>query len=162
MSTTNSTKCDRLKVAAAKMLAFPGLSVKDAMKLADFSIEEREDKSLQRKVYRRLPGKGKRNMREIVKECAEEGSIIQSIDVANEKDSDLSPITDDSARSLLSSDDSQKKKSRRLTVSQKQEQRVHDYAEWSKYKEAHKAATTLYSEQLSIEGGMSLRDVEKK
>ena len=143
-------------------MSHPTLSVKDAMLIAKFTDDEVENKCLQRKVLRRLPGKGKRNMIGLGKECAEEGSIIQSIDVENEKDSDLSPITDDSARSLLNSDGSQKKKSRRLTVTQKQEQRVQDYAEWSKYKEAHKAATTLYSEQLSIEGGMSLRDVEKK
>ncbi len=32
---------------------------------------------------------------------------------------------------------------------------MNDFTDWSKYKEAH-------SEQLSIQGGMSLRDVEKK
>ena len=162
MSTTDSTECDRLKVAVAKIVALPGLTVKDAMKLADFSRDEIEDKSMQRKVYRRLPGKGKRNMRELTSESAEEGSIMQSVDVENINNSDVSPITDDSATSLLNSDGKQMQKSRRLTVSQKQEQRVEDYANWLKKKEAHKAATTLYSEQLSIQGGMSLRDVEKK
>jgi hypothetical protein len=95
-------------------------------------------------------------------ENAEEGSIIHSIDVENTNNSDVSPITDDSAMSLLDSDGTQKQKTRRLTVSQKQEQRVQDFAKWMNYKEAHKAATNLYSEQLSIQGGMSLRDVEKK
>ena len=73
-----------------------------------------------------------------------------------------SPATVRQVCCLLQSDGTQKHKSRRLTVSQKQEQRVEDYAEWLKKKEAHKAATTLYAEQRSIEGGMSLRDVEKK
>jgi len=162
MSTTNSTECDRLNLAAAKMVALPGLTVKDAMLIAKFTDDEIEDKRMRQKVLRRLPGKGKRRMKELTSESAEEGSTIRSIDVENGKNSDISPITDDSASSLLQSDGTQKHKSRRLTVSQKQEQRVEDYAEWLKKKEAHKAATTLYAEQLSIEGGMSLRDVEKK
>ena len=69
MSTTDSTKCDRLKLAVAKMVALPGLCVRDAMKLADFSIYEIEDESMQQKVFRRLPGMGKRHMREVIKEC---------------------------------------------------------------------------------------------
>ncbi len=93
-------------------------------------------------------------MKELMSDNAEEGSIMQSIDVDNINNIDVSPITDDSATKQM-------QKSRRLTVLQKQEQRVSDFADWSKYKEAHKAATTLYSEQLSIEGGMSLCDVEK-
>jgi len=69
MSTTDSTECDRPKLAVEKMVAHPGLSVKDAMKLADFSIDKREDKNMQRKVLRRLPGKGKRRLKEVIKEC---------------------------------------------------------------------------------------------
>ena len=117
MSTTDSTECDRLKLAAAKMMAFPGLSVKDAMLIAKFTDDEVENKCLQRKVLRRLPGKRKRNMIGLGNECAEEGSIIQSIDVENRNNSDVSPITDDSATKQM-------QKSRRLTVSQKQEQSV--------------------------------------
>ena len=135
MSTTDSTECDRLKLAVAKMVALPGLSVKDAMIIAKFTDDEIEDKNMQRKVLRRLPGKGKRNMRELTSESAEEGSTIRSIVVENGKNSDVSPITSESASSLLQSDGTQKHKSRRLTVGQKQEQRVEDYAEWLKYKE---------------------------
>jgi hypothetical protein len=68
MLATDSTKCDCLKLAVEKMVAHPGLSVKDAMKLADFSINEREDKNMRRKVLRRLPGRGKHSMREGMKE----------------------------------------------------------------------------------------------
>jgi hypothetical protein len=46
MSTTDSTECDRLKVAAYKMVAHPGLSVKDAMIIAKFTDDEIEDKKL--------------------------------------------------------------------------------------------------------------------
>jgi hypothetical protein len=67
MSTTDSTECDRLKVAAAKMMAFPGLSVYDAMLIAKFTDNEVENKCLQRKVLQRLPGKGKCNMIELGK-----------------------------------------------------------------------------------------------
>ena len=112
MSTTDSTECDRLNVAVSKMVALPGLSVKDAMLIARFTDDEVEDKNMQRKVLRRLPGKGKRNMREIASKSAEEVSIIQSIDVENEKNSDVSPITHDGATSLLKSGGSQKQKSR--------------------------------------------------
>ena len=69
MSTTDSAECDRLKLAVAKMVALPGLSVKDAMKLANFSVAEREDNNMRRKVLRRLPGKGKHRMKEVIKEC---------------------------------------------------------------------------------------------
>ena len=68
MSTTDSTECDRLKVAVEKMVALPGLTVKDAMKLADFSINEREDENMRRKVLRRLPGRGEHSMKEGMKE----------------------------------------------------------------------------------------------
>ena len=101
MSTTDSTECDRLKVAVAKLVAIPGLTVKDAMLIAKFTDDEVEDKSMQRKVLRGLPGKGKRHMKEIVSKSSEEGSIIESIDVENEKTSDISPITDNSLTSLL-------------------------------------------------------------
>jgi hypothetical protein len=100
MSTTDSTKCDRLKVAVSKLVAIPGLTVKDAMLIAKFTDDKVEDKSMQRKVLRGLPGKGKRRMKEIVSKSSEEGSIIESIDVENEKTSDISPITDNSLTSL--------------------------------------------------------------
>ena len=54
-----------------------------------------------------------------------------------------------------------KVKIRRLTSAQKQDERCNDYARWDYYKHAHKAATMLSSEQLKIEGGMSVREVEK-
>jgi hypothetical protein len=46
MSVTDSTKWDQ---AAVNMVAHPMLSVKDAMKLADFSVDKRDDKTLQKK-----------------------------------------------------------------------------------------------------------------
>ena len=49
----------------------------------------------------------------------------------------------------------------RLTSAQKQDERCNNYARWDHYKHAHKSATRLYSEQLKIEGGMSVREVEK-
>ena len=92
MSTTDSTESDRLKVAVYKRVAHPGLSVKDAMTIAKFT--EIEDKNMQRKVLRRLPGKGKHGMIQLMSENAEEGSIIHSIDIENQNNSDMSPITD--------------------------------------------------------------------
>jgi hypothetical protein len=50
MSTTKSTECNWLKAAVEQMVAHPTLSVKDAMKLADFTLNKREDKNLQQKV----------------------------------------------------------------------------------------------------------------
>ncbi len=84
----------------SKLVAIPGLTVKDAMLIAKFTDDKVEDKSMQRKVLRGLPGKGKRRMKEIVSKSSEEGSIIESIDVENEKTSDISPITDNSLTSL--------------------------------------------------------------
>ena len=92
------------------MVSHPGLSVKDVMTIAKFTDEEIEDKSMQRKVLRRLPGKGKRAMMQ----DTSDNSIVQSIDVGNENTSDVvSPITEDSA----TSDGKSNKKSRRMTVS---------------------------------------------
>ncbi len=98
------------------MVSLPGLSVKGAMTIARFTDDEIEDKNMQRKVLQRLPGKGKRNMRELTSDNAEEGSIMHSIDVENRNNSDVSPITDDSAVSLFDSDGTQKQKTRQLTV----------------------------------------------
>ena len=70
MSTTDSTKCDWLKVAAYKMVAHPGLSVKDAMTIAKFTDDEIEDKKLRQKVLRCLPGKGKHHMIQLRSEDA--------------------------------------------------------------------------------------------
>ena len=75
--------------------------MKDAMLIAKFTDDEIEDKRMRQKVLRRLPGKGKRRMKELTSESAEEGSTIRSIDVENGKNSDISPITSDSASSLL-------------------------------------------------------------
>jgi hypothetical protein len=157
MSTTDSTECDWLKVAVAKMVALPGLSVKDAMLIAKFTDNEVENKSLQGKVLQHLPGKGKRNMRELARECTEEGSIIQAIDVENEKNSDLSPITDNSATSLLKSDGSQKQKSRRLIVSQKQLMN----ASTAGKKFTVMGGNHLTSDDILIAAERSLRDKEK-
>ena len=85
MSATDSTKCDRLKQAAANMVAHPTLSVKDAMKLADFSVDEREDKTLRQKVLRRLPGKGKRCMKELTSKGGEVRSVIALWTLKREK-----------------------------------------------------------------------------
>ena len=158
MSTTDSTECDRLKLAVEKMVAHPGLSVKDAMTIAKFTDGEIEDDNMRRKVLRRLPGKGKRRM----KEAIEDGTVINSVVVEKEQNSEVSPLTSDSATTVLTSEDSRKQKLQRLTVSQKQDQRANECAKWNKYKDAHKAATRLYADQLSADDGMSLREVEKK
>ena len=68
MSATDSIECDRLKLAVEKMVAHPGLSVKDAMTIAKFTDGEIEDDNMRRKVLRRLPGRGKHSMREGMKE----------------------------------------------------------------------------------------------
>ena len=87
--------------------------MKDAMMIAKFTDNKIEDKNMQCKVLQRLPCKGKNRMKEIMSENAEEGSNIHSIDVENRKNSDVSPITDNSTTSLLNSDG--KQKSRWLT-----------------------------------------------
>ena len=69
MSATDSIECDRLNLAVEKMVSHPGLSVKDAIKIADFSVDEIEDDNMRRKVLRRLPGRGKRRLKEVIKEC---------------------------------------------------------------------------------------------
>ncbi len=85
MSATDSTDCNRLKQATANMVAHPTLSVKDAMKLADFSVDEREDKTIRQKVLRGLPGKGKCRMKELTSKGGEVGSVVAFVDIEEEK-----------------------------------------------------------------------------
>jgi hypothetical protein len=106
-----TTDCDRLKLAAANMVAHPTLSVKDAMKLTDFTINEIKDKNLQQKVLQRLPGKGKRCIEESISKGGEVGSVVAFVDIEKEKNSDVSPLTSDSMATLLGSNGSQKPKS---------------------------------------------------
>ncbi len=47
MSTTDSTECDWLKVAVYKIVAHPGLSVKDVMTITKFTDNKIEDKNMQ-------------------------------------------------------------------------------------------------------------------
>jgi hypothetical protein len=65
------------------------------------------------------------------------GSLVKSITVEKEKNSELSPLTSNSTASLLGSDGSQRKKLQQLTVSQKQDQWADECAMWNKYKESH-------------------------
>jgi hypothetical protein len=81
------------------------------MTVARFTDDKIEDKNMQRKVLRRLPGKEKHGMIQLMSENAEEGSIIHSIDIENRNNTDMSPITDDSTASLLNSDCKQKQNS---------------------------------------------------
>ncbi len=139
--------------------------MKDAMRIAKFTDDEIEDKKLRQKVLRRLPGKGKRRMIQLRSENAEEGSITHSIDVENTNNSDMSPITDNSTTSLLNSDSKQKQKSRQLTVSQKQEQRVNDFTDCAST--AGKKFTIMGGNHLTSKGifiaaEMSLRIKEKQ
>jgi hypothetical protein len=121
MSATNSTECDCLKLAAANIVAHPTLSVKDALKLTDFTINEIEDKNLWQKVLWRLPGKGKHRMKESMSKGGEVGSVVAFVDIEKEQNSDVSPLTSDSMTSLLGSNGSRKPKSWQMTVAQKQE-----------------------------------------
>ena len=107
MSTTDYTECDRLKLAAAKIMALPGPTVKHAIcHETDFSLDEREDKNMRQKVLRRLPGKGKRRMSEGI----DDGTVTNSVVVEKEQNSDVSPLTSDGARTVLTREDSQKPK----------------------------------------------------
>ena len=90
MSATDSTECDHLKLAAAKMVAHPMLSVKDAMILAKLT-----------KTYNKRSLSGH----------DEVGSLVKSINVEKGKNSDVSPLTSNSMASLLGSNGSQKPKS---------------------------------------------------
>jgi hypothetical protein len=60
MSTTESAESVKLIVAGKKMNQYRDITVRNAMKLSDFSDAKINDKNMQRKVLRRLPGKGKR------------------------------------------------------------------------------------------------------
>lgn len=105
------------------------LLVKDVMKLADFFSDAREDRNMQRKVLRRLPGKGKCCMKEALSGHGEVGSLlVMSINDEKGKNSDVSPLTSNSGKSWSTSDDSQRKKLQRLTVSQKQDQQADECA----------------------------------
>jgi hypothetical protein len=121
MSTTESTECNHLKAAVEQMVAHPTLSVKDAMKLADFTLDEREDKNLQHMVLRCLPGK---------EETLEDNAVALSNSAVIKRQSNVSPLTSSSGSMRKSEDSTQKQKFQRLTVSQKQAQQVRNLLSW--------------------------------
>ena len=150
-----------LNLAVKKMISHQSLSVKDAMKLADFSAIDINNKNMQRKVLRRLPGKGKRafNSNDTASSYTTATTHVASVIDAGSSNqtSDMSPLSDPS-----SSSSARKKTKHCLNSKQKQEQRVADLAQWNAYKLAHKEDTALYAEERAKEGGgMSYRKVEK-
>jgi hypothetical protein len=60
-----------LNLAVKQMISHQSLSVKDAMKLADFSAANINNKNMQRKVLRCLPGMGKCQLKVFVMEGRE-------------------------------------------------------------------------------------------
>ena len=97
MSTTESAESDKLDAAVRKMKQYREITVKDAMKLADFTADEIEDKNIQRKVLRRLPGKGKRKLKAMA--GGDGASIISAVVVNREKNTDISPLSNPSMSS---------------------------------------------------------------
>ena len=96
MSTTESAESDKLDAAVKKMIQYREITVKDAMKLADFTADEIEDKNMQRKVLRRLPGKGKRKLKAMAMAGGNCASISSAIIVNREKSTDISPLSNPS------------------------------------------------------------------
>ena len=82
MSTTESAESDKLDAAVKKMIQYREITVKDAMQLAEFTADEIENKNMQRKVIRRLPGKGKCKLKAMAMVGGDGASII-SADVVN-------------------------------------------------------------------------------
>ena len=101
-------------------------------------------------------------MKEVISKSGDVGSDIYSVAVETGNSDEVSPLTSDSVTSLGGGDGSKKPKSQQMTVLQKQEQQANDFSDWVNYKDVHKAATKLYSKQLSVDGGMPLCEVEKK
>ena len=68
MSTRDSAESARLDVAVKKMKQYRDITVRDAMKLADFSAIDINNKIMQRKILWRLPGKVKHQLKVIAME----------------------------------------------------------------------------------------------
>ena len=120
MSTRDSAESARLDVAVKKMKQYRDITVRDAMKLADFSATDINDKNMQRKVLRRLPGKGKRafNSNDTASSYTTATTHVASVIDAGSSNqtSDMSPLSDPS-----SSSSARKKTKHRLNSKQKQE-----------------------------------------
>ena len=160
MSSTASTELELVDKAVLKLKTHPTLTVSEAMQLAGFSLSERCDKNMQRKVLRRLPGKGKRKFKTLVAASSSTSSFnasVSSVIIAGSAN-DTSPISglsestgDDGDKSIV-----KKFPLQRLNSKQKQNKRIVDLNEWESYKKAHKEGTKLYDNERKKDGGMSL------
>ena len=162
MPRTGSANLGLVSKAVNVLKIHTTLSVPQAMLLAGFSDNERNDPNIRRAILRRLPGGGKR------KSIA----LTDSVPPSTTDSSDQSPVSSitttttagASSSSLSSSSEipstlSKQYKSR-LTSEQKQKSRVSDLAAKEKEKAAHKDATMLYHQERSKgQGGLSVREV---
>ena len=163
MPRTGSTNLGLVSKAVNVLKIHTTLSVPQAMLLAGFSDNERNDPNIRRAILRRLPGGGKRKSITLTDSVppttdSSDQSPVSSITTTTGASSSLS-LSSLSSSSEIPSTLSKQYKSR-LTSEQKQKSRVSDLAAKEKEKAAHKDATMLYHQERSKgQGGLSVREV---
>ena len=142
--------------AVSLLMKAPKLTVREAMLAAEFAPSEADNKTMQRKVARSLPGHTKRGMIGIIPPS--------TVGITSDDISGVSPLTDPSTadKENLSPSPPRKLKKQRMNSRQVQDKQEADLIKKTKYSKAHKAATTLYFNEREKEKGLTLRKVESQ
>lgn len=145
---------EKVAKAVSLLMKAPKLTVREAMLAAEFAPSETDNKTMQRKVARSLPGHTKRGMIGIIPPS--------TVGITSDDISGVSPLTDPSTadKENLSPSPPRKLKKQRMNSRQVQDKQEADLIKKTKYSKAHKAATTLYFNEREKEKGLTLRNVE--
>ena len=147
----NNVRADScFQKAVEYQLKNPNLTIRDAMKLANFSLQEQEDKSKYMMVVRLL---NKTKKDDFVTPPAK-----QSITVSRSNSEPMSSVTM-SADSIITSAPAKKAKIPRSTATAMQLHRVATLEKKKEYSTAFKRATVVYAWEKGKDDGMSIRTV---
>jgi hypothetical protein len=159
-----------VKIAVGNVQKHPTLTVLEVMQLAGFLPEQVKCPNTHMIVIRALPGQKKGDA--AASSSSKCSYSVGSINITTGVSSDLSPLTDCSARVTTTSSVQNNNsplfalpptKKKRLTVKQKQDKHIDGLKERDHYKAAHKAATKLYNEEWEKgDDGMTVREVAKQ
>ena len=158
MSKNSAAHQKKVEHAARKILKVPGLSIPDAMVLANFSKKDVANKTLRRAVHRAVKLRRDRALLGLRAPPPTDGIVI--IEDPSPSLSDLSSLlTDESSAPLAPQFPKPKRKQIMPTASAIQQRRIDDLKAKRHKSSAHKAAVRLYDVEKQKPNGMSVRKV---
>jgi hypothetical protein len=153
----NSAHQKKVEHAVRKILKAPGLSIPDAMVLANFSKKDVANETLRRAVHRAVKLRQNRALLGLCAPPPTDGIVI--IEDPSPSLLDLSSLTGESSAPLAPQFPKPKLKQIRLTSSSVQQRRIDDLKAKRHKSDAHKAAVRLYDVEKQKPNGMSVRKV---